>query len=201
MTMRFAEQRYELACSEPMHWLDKAREVRRAADLVWDVSLAEANAFAAGAPLNGEPLFSSVALMLYGFVIENLLKAGLVALGRGRTPGGRFDIKSHKLEDLADQLTVQLDGEDRELLERLEAHLEWAGRYPIPLLVTDLAPRRFLDGSGHSIAGIISSLDRQRIDALIARIQTHLPSDDEAVGRVARRLSPTAEPVADNPAD
>jgi hypothetical protein len=186
LTKRFANAKYREACEEPFPWLVKAREMRRAADLVWDQFSSELSAFSKGAEDSGEPFTGGVAMMLYAFALENLLKAGLAAKGVGALPNGNFALKSHKLEDLAEELGLNFYAHERELLERLEHFLEWAGRYPIPLVAEALYPRSLLDGSKAVMHGI-SSYDRERVEALLARVHVVLPTEDEALVRYAQR--------------
>lgn len=186
----FADEAYHQACSEPFLWLVKAREMRRAADLVWEQFSAELAAFAAGSD-NGQPFTGGVAMMLYGLALENLLKAGLVHKGLGTLPNGNFNLKSHALEDLADELDIVLLADERELLERLEQFIEWAGRYPLPLYAQALYPRAMVDGSEAAMHGL-SSLDRSRVAALIERVRSELPSEDEALKNWAARRGLTS---------
>ena len=176
----FANEKYRTACNNPFLWLVKAREVRRAANLVWDQFQSELVGYACGGEDSNEPFTGSVAMMLYGFTVENLLKAALVAKGVAVLPNGNFSKKSHALEDLADELSVSLDANERELLERLENFLEWGGRYPIPLYADTLYPRAMLDGSKAWMIGV-STKDRVRIESLIAKLQAILPTEGEAL--------------------
>ena len=182
----FAGEKYRRACEEPFPWLVKARELRRAASLIWVQFSSELTAFATGGEDSGEPFTGGVAMMLYAFAAENYLKAGLAAKGLGQLPNGNFAMKSHKLEDLANELGITLEPRDRELLEKLEYFLEWAGRYPIPLFAEALYPRAMLDGSKASMVGL-SSGDQQRVDALLDKIQTVLPTEDEALQAYTRK--------------
>lgn len=180
MPKSFAKERYRSACAEPFLWLVKAREMRRAADLVWTQFMTELMSFTSGEEVTVEPFTGSVAMMLYGFCIENLLKAGLVASGAAVLPNGNFGLDSHALEDLADELSVSLSEEERELMERLEHFISWAGRYPIPLYADALYPRDLLDGSKGVIYGL-ASMDQERVHALILRVQALLPTEEEAL--------------------
>ncbi len=181
----FAAEKYLQACKQPWPWLVKAREMRRAADLVWTQFSFDLKRFAANEEDNGEPFIGGVAMMLYAFAAENLLKAGLVARGDGQLSNGNFALKSHKLEDLANDLGLILDAEERELLERLENFLEWAGRYPIPLIAEGLYSRAMLDGSKTAMYGV-SSADQLRVDALLTKIQTILPNEEQALQAYVR---------------
>ena len=181
----FANDTYHKACVEAYPWLIKAREMRRAGDLVLGQFPSELKAFASGGDDSGEPFTGSVAVMLYAFALENLLKAGLAAKGVAIRPNGNFALKTHKLEDLADDLALTLEPDERELMERLEHFLEWAGRYPIPLHPEALYPRAMLDGSKAAMHGL-SSGDRARVDALLAKVHATLLTEEEALVRYVR---------------
>jgi len=175
MPKHFADERYRLACSEPYLWIRKAREVRRAADSL-------------------EPFFGAVALMLYGFAVENLLKAGITNQGNAVNTNGDFKVNKHSLQDFAIQLSIPLSPEESELLERLETFIRWAGRYPIPLHADALYPRNLVDGS-HSVMYGVSSLDKKAIIALLQKIEDALPSEDQALEQYVRNrpTSPTRQ--------
>ncbi len=185
LSKKFANQIYDAACAEPYLWLEKAREMRRAADLIWDQFHKEIVDYTLGGEYTGEPFTGDVAMMLYGFTIENMLKAGLVGKGIAVKPNGNFELTSHDLEYLATELSVKLCSEEQELLERLEAFLVWAGRYPIPRFKDDLYPQIWHDGSKGSIMNFGTSV-RESIDCLIAKIQASLPDDNAAITSYVR---------------
>ena len=181
---RFANEKYRLACAEPYLWMCKAREVRRAADLLWHQFVNEVRAFSTGEE-SPEPFFGDVAMMLYGLTMENLLKAGLVVKGVAASPNGNFNQKSHDLHALARDFGLVLSFAETELLERLQHFIEWAGRYPIPLYRDALYPREMLDGSKATLYGI-STGDGAMVADLLAKIESHLPSEDEALESYAK---------------
>lgn len=188
MPKRFANEQYRLACTEPYLWLRKARELRRTADLVWEQFVAEINAFTQGQD-SPEPFTGDVAMMLYGLTIENLLKAGLAAKGCAVGANGNFKLKVHNLQALTSELSLAVSQAEAELLERLQHFIEWAGRYPIPLLAEGLYPREMLDGSKCALHGI-STGDRLKIMAFIEKLSSALPTEDEALESYAKTIVP-----------
>ena len=186
MPKHFANKKYRLACEDPYLWIRKAREVRRAADLIWAQFHKELKEFTAGVD-SDEPFTGDVAMMLYGLVIENLLKGALALKGRASKQNGNFDLKSHALEDLSISLLLPLCPEERELLERLENFIEWAGRYPIPLYSESLYPRNLQSGGQAALYGV-SSLDQSRILQFIRKVEALLPTEDEAIEAYASKL-------------
>ena len=193
MPKHFADERYRLACAEPYLWIRKAREVRRAADHLWAQFEEDLRAFSDGQD-SLEPFSGDVALMLYGFTVENLLKAGIANQGRAVNANGDFKVNTHSLQGLAIQLSIPLSPEESELLERLETFIRWAGRYPIPLHADALYPRNLVDGS-HSVMYGVSSLDKKSIIALLQKIEDALPSEDQALEQYVRNrpTSPTRQ--------
>lgn len=185
LTKKFANQIYSAACAEPFLWVEKAREMHLAADLLWDNFHTESAKYLNGEEYTYKPFIGSVAMMLYAFTLENLLKACLVAKGCAIQKNGNFGLKGHELEDFANDLSVNLDQEERELLERLEVFLSWAGRYPIPLYKDNLYPREMFDG-GKGRMDILSSGDRARIDGMITKIREFLPDENTMIESYVR---------------
>ena len=88
----------------------------------------------------------SVAYMLAGFAIENLLKGQLVAAGKHRSESGQFKLRSHNLRQLAADARHSLNKEENRLLERIQEFTVWTARYPVPINPEDMRPRPTPDG-------------------------------------------------------
>jgi hypothetical protein len=78
-------------------------------------------------------------IMLIGFAIENFLKGVLVSKDQEHFKKITLELRrlpkalqSHKLVELAEKLNLQIGDKERTLLAKLEDHLLWAGRYPVP---------------------------------------------------------------------
>ena len=69
----FANDKYHKACVEAYPWLIKAREMRRAGDLVLGQFPSELKAFASGGDDSGEPSTGSDSVMLHAFALQHLL--------------------------------------------------------------------------------------------------------------------------------
>ena len=106
----------------------------------------------------------------------------MVTKGRGKDVSGKFNLKSHKIIELAKNLGLQCSKEELELLERLEHYIIWAGRYPIPLHIQDLYPRELTEGGDAAIYGY-STLDRDRIETIIQKIVAIVGTQDDALQR------------------
>ena len=72
-------------------------------------------------------------------------------MGDGLAP----EVKSHKLVDLLHRTGLTLSNEESYLARRLQAFVEWSGRYPIPAKLEDQLP-----GRNRSAAGASESLHR-----------------------------------------
>ena len=83
----------------------------------------------------------SVAYMLSGFAIENLLKGHMVASGKHRGNSGEFKLKTHDLRQLAVDAGHSLNEEENRLLERIQEFTVWTARYPVPINPEDMRPR------------------------------------------------------------
>lgn len=181
MPKKFANELYRLGCTEAYLWLVKAAELSKSANLLWVTYLEDLAAFQNGESIE-EPFIGSTALMLYGLVIENLMKAGLTHSGQGINSSQNFSLKSHNLIELGAQLKISFSREETELLERLENFVSWAGRYPVPLLAEDLYPRQMEVGGQYALHGV-SSLDVERVGKIIEKVKMALPTEEEAILR------------------
>ncbi len=135
----------------PRDWLAKARQLKKAADLLFikfddeQVKFGEEFERDSSADLPDD----GVVTMLLGLAVENLLKGLHVSaldtvenikdLSELRFPGQR-----HELEPIAqalkDKLPIEFSQDDFELLHVLEHVILWDGRYPSPRTIDDLIP-------------------------------------------------------------
>ena len=108
----------------------------------WPVPLGDADP--------SEPGLFSVALLVYGYAMENALK-GLIVQRRAtpsvRNEKGELDkqIQGHDLEKLAVAAEITFEAEDQDLLRRLKECVLWAGRYPVMKNLNGLR-----DGASHT---------------------------------------------------
>ena len=126
----FANTKHRLGRSEAEAWLRKATELLKAADLLWAQFLDDLQAFSEDRKLD-EPSIENQALMLYGFAIENLLKAGLIARGSVNTSPKNFSLTSHNLIELSDQFGLSLSDDELVRLQKLEEFIIWKSRHII----------------------------------------------------------------------
>jgi hypothetical protein len=133
--------------SEPWHWLQMARQLRRSANVLWPVFEQEWLAWEErferdpSREWDEAPRGSTVEL-LSALTVENLLKGLLVA---AYPPAGRVvalrnvhpRLASHDLREIVAHLDASpishvVADEHRWLLYVLEEAIMWAGRYPSP---------------------------------------------------------------------
>lgn len=124
--------------------------------------------------------FIAIYFMLSAFGIENLLKAALIR-DRYAEIDGAFRtnarlpkvLKSHKLFKLCQQLGLVLTKQEEDLLRRLERSAVWYGRYPVPLTINELQPKKFTDGRMHTLANF-KKADTEHLLVLREKIRNEL---------------------------
>jgi hypothetical protein len=72
-------------------------------------------------------------MLLYGYAIENVVKALMIARDRTLISSSRIDekIKKHDLVELCASAGMSISDQQRSTLEMLSRIVEWAGRYPV----------------------------------------------------------------------
>jgi histone H3/H4 len=161
------DMQHRILATEPIVWLLKADSLMAA----FEVLVADDERRAGQ---NLPRRVQSVAYMLAGFAIENLLKGLLIAARTPLDKAGRFTLKSHDLLDLSAEVGCQLDDSNRRLLERMQEFAIWTGRYPIPLSSEPMRPRPTPDGSFSPRTYHIQGEDWPAIRVLFARLRDDL---------------------------
>ena len=96
-----------------------------------------------------------------------MLKATLLNSGRGKL--NQWHANDHELVQLARCAQVTLSGEEKDLLHRLSAFTKWAGRYPVPRKLADMAVEQI--GCSPAMWPIPPGEgDRAVLDALFGRL-------------------------------
>jgi hypothetical protein len=105
--------------------------------------------------------------MVAGFAVENALKAirvkqdpSSVTKGQPGDFGISKVVKTHDLKGLAKAASIALSASETDLIERLEAFLVWAGRYPVAATTT----------AGQAAVQVIWGTDQRDIRALFDRL-------------------------------
>lgn len=117
---------------------------------------------------------SSVAYMLAGFAVENLLKGKLITTTPHLDDNGKFILGSHYLVELSENAGYQLGEAERRLLERMQEFSIWAGRYPMPISSTAMQPRTTPEGGFAPRTCHNPGEDWHAIRALFARFREDL---------------------------
>jgi len=117
-------------------------------------------------------------LMLMGFAMENILKAIIVsqdpnayknkALRQKKLPA---DLDGHGLLELAASINFELDAEEKSVLGRLEDHLVWAGRYPVPTKPSSYDHAFAIPSRTSSLFRMYTNTDIHTVKHIIERLQ------------------------------
>jgi hypothetical protein len=131
---------FEIAAREPSLWLGHARRLLRAADAVHqEFAHVYADPYAQRDAPDDDLFLCGPYLLLAGMAIENMLKAVLLQrrpelVRDGQlTKAGFGGGGGHNLSAMAREFSPALADRYADLLARLQAHVVWGGRYPVPL--------------------------------------------------------------------
>jgi len=143
MNSEFFKEQFDIGANTPGIWALNARRLKRGGDLIFDAYEIDLQAMGKGAsPLELNNLeVAGTATMLFGFAIENLLKAIIIAKEpRTINEGNLRDWPSngHKLILLAEKADIPLNEQQKDMVHRLEVFVEWTGRYPVPKKPTQI---------------------------------------------------------------
>ena len=137
----------------PQHWLAKARELKKAADLLFEKFEIERIKYDEEFEKDQDSTLprpdDSVVNMLLGFAVENLLKGIYVSTLNNvdqikDLSELNFPTRAHELELIANavarKLPLEFSRDEIELLQALEHMILWYGRYPSARNIDDLIP-------------------------------------------------------------
>jgi len=157
---------------EPSSWIRKAARLKYAADRLFDI-YETSNArfherFTDEAEAGTGPVtvwhatpqvelgkdIADISLLteyclLMGYAIENLLKGLLMAIHpECFKPDTKVTaVQGHSLIKLCNRCSVALTPDEEDLLTRLTEHIVWVAKYPVPLELTQMYPRKQADGT------------------------------------------------------
>lgn len=106
------------------------------------------------------------AYFLYGLTLENFLKGILVARDPLRFEDRKALTLTHKLPGYFDEVGIELNVNQRFLVEQIQILIVWRGRYPVPKRIGEWTLREGPKGPGH-IPGSISIYERDEVVALM----------------------------------
>jgi len=136
-TLQQNQRHYFERRNKPVSWLRNAQTLKHAGELLFDAYREDLANLPSDEPPEGlENLeMNSPANLLFGLSLESLIKALRIRRRLDKQEPGQSifqGAKGHKLSDLLKGTTVQLTRKEQDLLQRLEAFVLWAGRYPVP---------------------------------------------------------------------
>lgn len=137
MKADFYEEQFTVRALTPTIWVLEARRLKLAADLLFNTYHSDLEKLAEGAsPLDLENLeLAGPATLLYGFALENALKAIAIQQDGEAIQNGRlrkWPGSGHDLIQIAKLSNQQLSEDETDILNRLSQFSIWAGRYPLP---------------------------------------------------------------------
>ncbi len=125
-----SELLFHIIFKDAQSWLAKARQLKMSASLMWpEFEIAARSSQVHDGITERMLAFSEAYMLLMGFSFENLLKG--IILGRDQFDKTVKIKGGHGVVEMADAVTV-LNSDERDLLERIQIYLLWAGRYQIP---------------------------------------------------------------------
>jgi hypothetical protein len=131
-----SERLYYSLGSDPLHWLEKAQGLKYGAEVLKHKLVVSMEVAPADRRIETLGLVMS-SMLLLGLAMENLIKGVYVAKNPNLVARERIDLSlwaedsGHGIASFAKTLTP-LEHDEEELLRRLQEHVVWAGRYPIP---------------------------------------------------------------------
>jgi hypothetical protein len=147
MISEFLQEQFNVRAETPAIWALSARHLKHSADLIFDAYEIDLQQMARDvSPLELNNLeVASAATLLFGLAIENLLKAIIISKEPKTVEDGKlrnWHGNGHELILLAEKANIMLDEQQKDLLQRLVAFVEWAGRYPVPKKASKLSMKQ-----------------------------------------------------------
>lgn len=149
---------------DPRFWLKQAKELDRAATLLWDAisySLQKASKVEVGSELTlTEVPFINLGGVFWlnaGFALENLFKALIIQDQPDSVINGvpSKRLRTHNLLKLAKKLaTVEADLVEGFYLWVGSRCVQWSGRYPVALIPGEIAPQVFSEADVLAYRGL-----------------------------------------------
>ena len=116
-------------------------------------------------------------LLLMGYALENLLKGILMADHPEYLKTGEkgTEIRSHNLVSLCRRCSLVVSAAEEDLLKTLTDHIEWVGKYPVPLEEAGMYPGRKRTEGGTDLANQFGGgKAKTTIEGLYSRILEEL---------------------------
>ena len=138
MSKEYWEEQFEIRGNDPYVWLDYALGFRYTAEVLLDhLGSTHLNQPPGLRPVDTRGVVMSIMLLL-GLAIENAIKGIDVAKKGDLTDRKKLNTslwKSHKGHGIGVFIRsiLPISSAEAELVDRLQEHILWAGRYPIPI--------------------------------------------------------------------
>jgi hypothetical protein len=187
------KKQFRYGAQLPISWKMQALKLKRASDKIFISSFNARKEIWAKSESNSDTLADhidvqliSVYLLLMGFAIENLIK-GLLFF---QHPEYLIDDKQlsrevtggHNLRHLFELSDWTFESKDKHWLECLSIYITWAGRYPIPLNLTAMLPKKEKDGTWtESFLSDDLRRDYEELDDLFERVMKKLSDVSDTV--------------------
>jgi hypothetical protein len=138
--LKRVEEMYTLVGQDPLAWLEHAQTLKLSADVILQEFLRILpQSLALPGVRERELGYIRAFMLLTALAFENLIKGIFIArnshlVDRQKLDGKLWSAvrKGHGISTLAQEV-ISLNTAERHILTRLEEHLIWASRYPIPM--------------------------------------------------------------------
>lgn len=154
---RFAEEQTKRGTEWKIAWIASASSLERAASILLSVVETDFDAIRRDEESESCSSVCGQFMLLAGLAIENYLKAICIKRSGAYSDDGKFQFGHHNLIKLSSESGIEFSILERELIERLEHFVVFAGRYPAPKNANALLPRIRSDGGWGSLSYFKSS--------------------------------------------
>jgi hypothetical protein len=140
---KFLRSIFRYGANNAAQWFETAKSLRRSAEVLLPIIESELEATPSLAPTDlRAPHMDHVYMLLIGLSAENLAKGVAIAKRPEFVANDKMKLGIHVSRALFEQAHIDLSDEEKVLVDRLETHVLWAGRYPIPKDYLSLYPER-----------------------------------------------------------
>lgn len=201
------ERALSQALRDPGEWLDRAQQLKRAADVLFEGFRNDVARFHGLTSFEEMPTGVEVAsndarghlaayslgpvyLMVAGYAFENLAKGLIVARDKSDSTITKITTR-HLSKELLETAEVALTDRQADLVERMAVHVKWSGRYPVPTRAEDLARAR--EPRLWESVRRVSTGDGRLVDTLFERMQAEFEMRSRGVIGPSESVSLDAE--------
>ena len=181
MARKIIDEQFKVKGNNAVFWLLAAQRLKRSGDLVFDAYADDLEKLVKGVSHDELQNLHNLeivgcAMLLYGLSIENVAKGLIAKANPPAVVNGKlrkWSGSGHNQKELLKEAGVTLSPQEEDLVTRLTAFVEWAGRYPIPKDVENMCvPQRNIDPSTPWVPLPFSTNEREVYDKLFARLES-----------------------------